>query len=437
MNYKLSTLKNGLQLITSPVKGTETATILIMVATGSKFENRENNGVSHFLEHMFFKGTRKRPTAQAIANAFDSIGSENNAFTTKEYTGFWVKVGVKNLEKGVEIISDMIKNSKFDAREIEREKGVIIEELNMYEDNPIMHIDDVFEECLYGDSPAGWEIIGTKKSINGLKREDFLSYVSSQYGAGNIVIAAAGNIDEKKIHKLLLKYFSGLGKARKIKKAAVKEDQKSPRVRISFKKTDQAHLVLGVRSFPYGAKTEMAEKMLGVILGGSMGSRLFSELRERRGLAYYVRAQSEFYSDSGYFAAQAGLRVEKIEESIEIILRELKRIARELVKPAELRRVKDLVKGRMAIHLESSDSIASWYGRQAVLALEKSEALGGAPDYKKEILTPKEFFRKVDGVRAGEIQDLAKEIFKTQNLNLAIIGPYKNEEKKFAKLLKF
>jgi predicted Zn-dependent peptidase len=204
---------------------------------------------------------------------------------------------------------------------------------------------------------------------------------------------------------------------------------------VSFKKTDQAHLMLGVRSFPYGAKTEMAEKLLGVILGGSMGSRLFTELRERRGLAYYVRAQSEFYSDTGYFAAQAGLRVEKVEESIEIILREFKKIVRESVRPAELKRIKDLIKGRMAIQLESSDSIASWYGRQAVLALEKAEALGGAPDYKKEILTPKEFFRQVDKTRAGEIQDLAKEIFKTQNLNLAVIGPYR-DERRFAKLLK-
>ena len=435
MNYKLHKLSNGLRVITSPIKGTQTATVLIMVATGSKFEDRKINGISHFLEHMFFKGTKKRATAKDIANAFDSIGSENNAFTTKEYTGYWVKVGIKNLETAMEIISDMLKNSKFEVQEIEREKGVIIEELNMYQDNPIMHIDDVFEEVLYGDSPAGWEIIGTKKSIAGLSRADFLNYVGSQYGAENMIVSVAGNIDEKRIYRLLEKYFNGVGGAKPKGKEKVTEAQTAPKIQINYKKTDQAHLMLGVRAFASGEKTETAERLLGIILGGSMSSRLFTELRERRGLAYYVRAHSEFYTDSGYLAAQAGLQVEKIEESIEIILAEFKKLTRETVKPQELKRIKDLIKGRMAIQFESSDSIASWYGRQAIMALEKGKANGG-PEYKKYVLTPAQYFKEVDKVRAGEIRDLARQIFKNKALNLAIIGPYKNEAK-FKKLTSF
>ncbi|MFA6171687.1 MAG: pitrilysin family protein [Patescibacteria group bacterium] len=437
MTYKIHTLANGLRVITSPVKGTQTATVLIMVATGSKFENRENSGISHFLEHMFFKGTKKRPRAIDIANAFDSLGSENNAFTTKEYTGYWVKVNIQKLDAAVEILSDLIKNSKYEAQEIEREKGVIIEELNMYVDNPIMHIDDVFEEGLYGDTPAGWQIIGTKKTIAGLRREDFLKYVSSQYGAENMIVSVAGNINEKEIIKLAEKHFSGIGKARPEDKAAVVEAQAAPQAKISFKKTDQAHLMLGVRAFPYGERNEFALRVLAIILGGSMGSRLFTELREKRGLAYYVRAQSEFYTDSGYFAASAGVQVEKIEESIEIILREFKKLARELVGPVELKRIKDLIRGRMSLQFESSDSIASWYGRQAIMALEKAKLEKTAPDLKKEILIPEDFFKKIDQVSPKDIRELAGRIFDNSRLNLAIIGPYKTQEKMFAKLLRF
>ncbi|MFH1523001.1 MAG: pitrilysin family protein [Patescibacteria group bacterium] len=417
---KQTTLKNNLKLITVPMTGTKTATILVVVGTGSKYENKKNNGISHFLEHMFFKGTKKRPNTLAISSELDGVGGEYNAFTTKEYTGYWVKVDSSKIKLAIDIVSDMLLNSKFDSEEINREKGVIAEEINMYHDNPIMYIEDVFETCLYGNSPAGWEIIGTKKNISSFKRQDFISYLESQYGAGNTVICVAGNM-KNDIDKLIDKYFFKLKQCGFKEKQAVKEKQGKPNVKLHYKKTDQANLSLGVRTYPINHKNEYILKVLGIILGGSMSSRLFTELRERRGLAYYVRTQTEFYTDSGYLTTQAGVPVDKIEEAIKVILKEYRKLTKVLVSEKELIKTKDLIRGRSTIQFESSDNVAGWYAKQGIL--------------REKILSPENFFKEIDKVKASDIKKVAKEIFSSKGLNLALIGPSKNE-KKFEKILK-
>ncbi len=291
--YNLKKLSNGLNLITIPMRGTKTATILVMVKTGSKYENKKNNGISHFLEHMFFKGTDKRPNTLAIALELDKVGGEYNAFTGKEYTGYWVKVESSQIKLALDVVSDMLINSKFEQKEIEREKGVIIEELNMCRDNPMMHIEDVFEELLYGNQPAGWDTIGTKGNILGFKRRDFIDYLTSQYGVQNVFVCVAGNLGAGTRHGAFLremvnKYFSKLQISDFQGKQPVKEKQTKPQVKLHYKKIDQANLSLGVRAFPIGHQDEFILKITSILLGGSMSSRLFIQLRERHGVAYYV-----------------------------------------------------------------------------------------------------------------------------------------------------
>lgn len=419
--YKITKLSNKIPLVIVPIKGAQTITALVIVKTGSKYETRKNNGISHFLEHMFFKGTKKRPSTLALSSELDSLGGEYNAFTGKEFTGYWVKVASAKIKYALDIVSDMLLNSRFLEEEIERERGVIIEELNMYEDNPLMHIEDVFESCLYGDTPAGWETIGTKENIQNLKRQDFIDYLKSQYGSSNTYIVLAGGVKEND-KKIAMKMFSSFQKNIYQDKLPVSENQKKPEIKIVYKKNDQLNLSLGVRSYPVDHLEEYKVKLLSIILGGSMSSRLFISLRERNGLAYYVRTLAETYSDSGYLTTQAGVPANKAEAAIKIILEEYRKICDELVSPKELKRAKDLIQGKMLLQMESSDNLANWYARQVIL--------------RRKILTPGELIKKIKKITALDLQKTAKKIFISSQLNLAIIGPIK-ENNNLSRMLKF
>lgn len=405
--YDINTLTNKMSYISAPLSGTKTITALVVIKTGSKYESRRENGLSHFLEHMFFKGTVKRPTALILSSELDSIGGEYNAFTSKEYTGYWIKAASEKTETALELVSDMLLNSTFPAEEIEREKGVIIEELNMYEDNPLIRIEDIFETCLYGDTPAGWDVIGTIANIKAFKRQDFINYLHRQYGASSATLILSGDLP-KNANVLVKKYFSTFPKNSWKNKLKVKEAQKEPAMLSVHKKTDQISLSLGVRTSASNHKDEFVVKMLGIILGGSMSSRLFSEIRERRGLAYSVRASVETYSDSGYLTTTAGIKLGHEAEVIQIIIKEYRRIASELVSLEELNRAKDMVKGRLAISLEASDDLANWYGRQAIL--------------RKKYLTPDDYILEINKITPADLRRVAKKIFIIKNLNLALIG---------------
>lgn len=423
---KIIKLPNNLEMISAPILGAKTTTVLAMAATGSKFENKKNSGVSHFLEHMFFKGTAKRPNTLAISSELDRLGGEFNAFTGKEYTGYFVKVESSRVEPALDVLSDMLLNSKFEQEEIDREKNVIIEELNMYIDNPMLHIEDLFEQCLYGDTPAGRDTIGSKRSILEMSRRDIIDYYGSQYSSGKIAVCIAGKAGADEI-RIAEKYFKPFGKKNYSDKKITDDKQPRAKTILHFKKTDQAHLCLGARAFRFADKNEIAAKIISVILGGTMSSRLFIELRERRGLAYYVRANSEPYSDVGYLTTQAGVPIGKLPQAIRIILDEYKKISEESVGEEELDRVKQCVIGRSALNLESSDSLASWYGKQAVLFKQQKT--------KGEFLTPEKYYDIIKKITQEDIMRAAQEIFVEKNLNLAIIGPCRNQEK-FEKMLK-
>ncbi len=415
MNYKKTKLKNGLRLITVPMKGTETATVMIMAGVGSRCETEKEAGLSHFIEHMFFKGTQRRPNTLAISEELDSVGGEFNAFTSKDTTAYYAKVDSKHFETALDIISDMYLNSKIAEEEIKRERGTILQELSMYEDTPVRVINDLFENLLYKKSPLGWDIIGYKKNIEAFKRKDFINYIKRFYVANNSVVCVAGKFNEKEIIHKIKKYFSktkadGLPIVEKIK-----EKQSHPELKIKYKKTDQTHLILGVRAYDYNHRDRFVLSVLAVILGGNMSSRLFIKVRERRGLAYSIKTGKEDYCDCGYLATQAGVEHKNLEKTIEIILKEYKKIASAKVNQKELQKAKDYIKGKSLMNFESSDEVAMFFIEQETK--------------RKKIMPMEDIIKMVDKVTADDILRVARDIFKPEKLNLAVIGPHKNGKK--------
>jgi len=419
--FKKTILENSLRLITFPMKNTQALTLLILIGTGSKYERKEINGVSHFLEHMAFKGTKKRPETLDIAKELDRVGGLYNAFTDKELTGFWVKVDSKHFDLALDVLSDIIFNSLFLEKEIEKEKKVIVEEINMIKDNPQVHVLNLWEKLLYGDQPAGWLISGEKETVKNISRKDILDYFKNQFVAENVVISLAGNFEEKEITPKIKKFFGKFKKAKPFYKKPVIEIQKSPQTLINFKETDQTHLVFGVRTFDLFRKERYPLAVISTILGGIMSSRLFIKIRGKRGLAYYIRSFPEHYTDSGYLVTQAGLNNQRVDEAIKIILNEYQNLKLKKIPKVELEKAKENIKGHLFLSLETSDSWASYLGIQEIL--------------RKEILMPEEESKRIDNVSQDDILKVAREIFQSKKLNLTLIGPFKEKEK-FEKILK-
>lgn len=421
MKYQKHTLKSGLRIVLAPMPGSGTATVIVMTGVGSRYESRAENGLAHFLEHMFFKGTTKRPTAMDISKELDAIGAEYNAYTGKDRTAYYAKVEAHHWETALDVVSDLFLNAKIDQEEIDRERGPVLQELNMYEDMPMRHIGDLWELHLYGDEPLGWEIIGPKENIKRFQRKDFIKYLNRGYTADNVVIGVAGNIDPKKVKKEIEKHFADIrtGKKPTFKKTTKK--QSVPEVFVQNKKTDQTQLIVGVRAYDMYHKDRYVLAVLSTILGGGMSSRLFMAVRERRGLAYSVHTMTETFHDAGYLATQAGVEHENLEKTIAIILDEYKRITTEKAEADELKKAKEYIKGKMAMGLEGSDDIVEYLVTEEVV--------------RGEIIVPKEKAKMIDRVTADDILRVAQDIFQNKKLNLAVIGP-KADKKKLTNLLK-
>ncbi len=421
MNYKKTTLKNGLRILTVPMEGTQTATVMVMVGVGSRYESEKQAGLSHFIEHMFFKGTHERPTAQSISEELDGIGGEFNAFTSKDKTAYYAKVDGRHVGKALDVIADIFLNSKLEQVEIDRERGPILQELSMYEDDPRRSVGEEFEKLLYGEHQMGRNIVGYKETIKQFARQDFVAYLKKHYVANETVICISGKFDEKEILKQLQQHFGGFEKGAQAKFKKVSDRQVAPGVHLKFKKTDQTHLILGARAYHQNHKDRWALSLLSVILGGNMSSRLFIEVRERRGLAYFVSTSVDTYQDCGYIGTQAGIEHKKLSQAIEVILNEYKKIATEKVFEKELQKAKDYVRGRSVMGFEASDDVAMFFIDQEM--------------HKEKILSPKEVFARIDAVTTKDILRVAKDIFKKEKINLAIVGPHKND-KQIAKLMK-
>ncbi len=402
-------LSNGLRVIIVPREGTRAAAVLVLVRTGSKNEEKKLSGISHFLEHMLFKGTERRPTPLDIAEELDKIGGIYNAFTSDDYTGYYAKVDATKIRIATEWVADIYKNSLLPENEIEKEKGVIKEEINMRFDNPMMHCDTIFQELIYGDQPAGWDIAGTKKSVSSIKKEDLLHYMNSQYTADNTVVVVAGNIDTEETLKIVKDNFSSVREGNARECIPVVEKQSSPKASFFKKKTDQTHLCFGVRCFNLLSEKRYAQEIISTILGGMMSSRLFSKVREEMGAAYYISTSLEDNPHTGYMVTRAGVDSSRVEDVVSAIAREYKKMKKEKVNSEELKKAKEHLKGKSALLLEPSDSIAYFYGMQELL--------------QKKALTPEKIFQLIDKVSAEDILSVSKEIFRSKNSNIALVGP--------------
>ena len=377
MKFNKTTLHNGLNIITVPMTDNPAVTVLVMVSTGSKYESKKTNGLSHFLEHMVFKGTPKRPKAIDIAKELESLGAQYNAFTAQEYTGYYAKVNPENIDTALDVVSDIYLHPLLDQKEIEKEKGVIIEEIRMYQEH---------------------------------------------YVAGATTVIVSGSFDEKNIIGKIEKAFDGISTEKKFDKIKVNEVQSKPEISVKFKETDQAHLVLGVRSFDAKSKYDSTLSVLSTILGRGMSSRLFQKLREEMGVGYYIHASQDSYTDHGLFAISAGVDTKRTEEVIKVLLAECKKIIDEPITDEEMKKVKDYICGSFMLGLETSDARAEYVAIDTIL--------------KGTIISPKEEIEKIQKVTVEEVKDLAKKIFVDEGLNLAIIGPYKDKGP-FEKILTF
>jgi len=418
--YERHTLENGLRVLTAPLPHAQSVTCFVMVAAGSRYETRDTSGIAHFTEHMVFKGTERRPTARDIAAEVDAIGGEFNAFTSKEYTGYFVRCAAESRPIAVDVLVDMLRHSKFDPEEIEREKGVIVEEMNMYLDTPRDLVDNVYEEELFGDQPLGWMVLGHKDSVRAAQRDTFLDYLGRWYTPSRVVVGLGGKIDGDFLGQLgeLLGDLSGNGSGGPAALEPVQADE--TRIRLHTKESDQAHLCLGVPSYPLKHTDRYALQLLAIVLGGGMSSRLFTEVRERRGLAYYVFGTNYSYTDTGTLYSQAGVDLNRIDDAVSTIAAELKKMADEQVPSDELEKARSFAKGRFTLQTESPQGLLQFGLRREVLE-------GGAVE-------PQEVLDGIDAVTAEDVQRVAQDLIGGNRFTLAVVGPFEDRER-FEKLL--
>jgi predicted Zn-dependent peptidase len=405
--FELTRLANGTRVVTAPMPHAQSVTCVVMYAAGSRYETADASGIAHFAEHMFFKGTERRPTARDISTEIDAIGGEFNAFTGKELTAYYVKCAAESRDLALDVLADMLHHSLFDTDEIEREKGVIVEEMNMYLDTPRSYIGSVYEQLLYGDQPLGWDIIGNKDTVRRATRETFDAFMNRWYRPERTIIGIGGQLGDG-LHARLEELFGGAATSETgaPTPAAMAENGA---VRVHTKQSDQAHLILGARGYPTGHPDRYTAQLVSTILGGGMSSRLFTEVRERRGLAYYCYATSSTYADAGSMSAQAGVDINRIDDAVTTIAAELRRIAAEPVPAEELEKARNFAKGRFVLGLESPHGTVMFGVRRTALEGEPRE--------------PAEMLAALDAVTLEDIQRVAQDILGNK-LYLAVIGPF-------------
>jgi predicted Zn-dependent peptidase len=418
--YERHTLSNGLRVLTAPLSHAQSVACYIMLAAGSRYEDASNRGIAHFAEHMFFKGTERRPTARELSMEVDKIGGEFNAFTSKEYTGYYIRCAGEQRDTALDVLVDMLRHSKFDTEELEREKGVIIEEMNMYIDTPRDYVSSVYEELVFGSNPLGWETLGTRDTVSAATRDTFVDYLDRWYHPPRIVVGVAGKVGADLLPKLedLLGDMSGNGTDSPARVEV--ERSPEPRVRVLRKDSDQANVCVGVPSYALNHPDRYALTLLGTVLGTGMSSRLFLEVRERRGLAYYVFAYNNSYTDTGTLVAQGGVDLKRADEAVKVIADEFRKLADELVGEEELEKARSLAKGRFVLQTESPNGL--------ILFGLRREVLEGAA------IEPEELLAGLDAVTAEDVQRVARDVIGGSGLRLALIGPF-DEPEAFESLL--
>lgn len=419
--FQKKKLKNGATLITVPQSHTGSATIIVGFPVGSRYETEKINGISHFIEHMMFKGTKRRPTSRDISVEIDRLGAEWNAFTSKEWTVYYIKIDASKLDCATDMLEDMVFHSVFDKEEFEREKGVINEELRMYEDTPTRDVQEEFELLMHASSPLGYKIGGTPEIINALSRKDMVDYRDRFYHHDKMVIAVAGAYSAKQL--AFVEQSFGKGKKSGPTSAYIgsKPGMSTDQVRLKFKDTDQVHVALGFPAYKKGDPRIPALALLQNIMGGTMSSRLFVEVREKRGLAYRVRTDVETYRDCGNTYVHAGLHTARLDEALAVIVAELKKVAAKGVTAKELADAKGNVRGSMILSLEDSSNVAQYF-------LEQQLLLG-------KMRTPEDKLAEYEAVTREDVARVAKEIFRFSHAKIAVIGPFE-DAKRFERFLR-
>lgn len=419
--YSKKVLKNGLTLLTVPVETAASVTMSVFVKAGSRYEQKKFNGISHFLEHLHFKGSKKYPTAKKLSEVIDAIGGEFNANTGKEHTQYYIRAAYEHLPLVFDVLTDMVQNPLFDEKELNREKGVIIEEINMYKDYPNVTVESLFEELMWPGCALGRDIIGTPEIIKSITKQDILNYRKSWYQPGNMIIALAGNFKQENLEELVEKHWSKLPNHKFGTYEAGVHKQNKPKLIVQNKVTEQAHMIVGFGAYSYKSKYNYPLRLMSAVLGGGMSSRLFLRIRERMGLAYYVSSSYNNYLDSGSFNIQAGLKVSAGPKALEVILDELRKMRDKGVTPAELKKAKDYIKGKIALAMEDPHDKMEWYlGQEAFLGRTR---------------TIKQMFEELDTITREDVLKVAQDVIHNDNLNLAVIGPY-TDQSIFEKKLK-
>ncbi|TET41244.1 MAG: insulinase family protein [Dehalococcoidia bacterium] len=411
--YNKAVLDNGLRVITSTMPHSRSVCLAILVGAGSCYESEEEAGISHFAEHLFFKGTQRRPTSKEITQDIEGVGGIINAGTDKELTIFWCKVAKPHFPVALDVLSDLLLNSLFDSKEIEQERRIISEEINMNLDLPQQRISMLIDELLWPEQPLGREVIGYKETVSSITREQLLDYVARRYMPNNTVLSIAGNIQHEEAVAQIEPLFSKWAAGELITGYITDDKQTEARLRIEPRDIEQAHLCLAVHGFSRSHPQRFTLDLLNTVLGGGMSSRLFTEIREHRGLAYDIHSYTEHFLKSGAFAIYAGVDPQKIETAVVAILEEMSQI-KQGITANELTRAKELSKGRLYLRFEDSQNVALWYGGQEILT--------------QQILDIDDVISIVDAITIDELKEVAEEILTDSGLNLAVTGPIKEEE---------
>lgn len=419
--YEKTTLKNGVRVVTSRMDHVRSATLILELGVGSRHEPSERAGISHFLEHMVFKGTERRPDPAMISQEIEGVGGILNASTGRESTNYWAKVPSVHLARTFDVLADMLRHSVYEPVELEKERAVIIEEIRGANDTPDDLIHDTIDEVVWEDQSVGRPIAGTETTVGSISRDDLLGYLADQYRADRLVVAAAGNVRHEEVVELAEQYFEDLPNGTRDTFVPTEIRQSEPRLQLIQRPTEQAHLCLGFPALPYTDDRRFTQDMIDAVLSSGMSSRLFQEIRERLGLVYSVYGYFREYADVGQGVVYAGTDPHRVESTIEAVVKELDKLRQNPIPEEELARTKELRKGRILMGLEDSRSVAAWIGGQ--------ELMFG------EILTPEQAMERVDAVTCEDVQELAVELVRPEYLNLAIIGPYEDEER-FRNLLR-
>ena len=417
--YQRTTLPNGLRVLIAPMPHTRSVAVSFYVGAGSRYETREISGLSHFLEHMLFKGTERRPTAQEISETVDAVGGVLNAGTDRELTVYYAKVAAPHFGIALDLLADMLRRPLMEAAEIEKERKVVIEELAAVKDSPAQQADVLLDEVMWPDQPLGWDVAGTEESVNGLSRRVIFDYFCRQYVPNNVIVAIAGAVEPEAAVEAVASHMADWHAGAPSGWFAAMNGQAAPRVRVQYKRTEQAHISLAVRGVSNQDPDRYAVDLLSAILGEGMSCRLFMELRERRSLCYDIHSYPSHFLDTGAFSVYAGVEPSAAREAVAAILEQLA-LTKHGVPEAELRKAKELTKGRLLLRMEDTRSVSGWIGAQELLT--------------GEVRSVDHVVEKVEAVTVEDVRRVANALFRPETLNMAIVGPFRSE-KRFAPLL--